>query len=65
MLTPRCYPGIDPMPDKMDLDYLKLLYRKFQDHVCSRCLAKEKKHPNTSYKATKHMKSTFVIPDYY
>ena len=53
------------MPDKMDLDYLKLLYRKFQDHVCSRCLAKEKKHPNTSYKATKHMKSTFVIPDYY
>ena len=27
---PRCHTGIDPMPDKMNLDFLKLLYCEFQ-----------------------------------
>ena len=55
------------MPDKMNLDYLKLLYCEFQKYevmtmsVVGGQPKKKKKHANTSYKATKHIERTWVI----
>ena len=57
-----------PIPDKLSLDYLKLLYCEFQKYeVMTMAVVggHPKKHANTSYKATKHIKRTFLIPDYY
>ena len=53
------------MPEKMNLDYFKLLCCEFQKYetVCSRWSAEKKKskHANTSYKATKHIERTFLM----
>ena len=56
------------MPDKMNLDYLKLLYCEFQKYkvmTMSVVDGQPKKHTNPSYKATKHIERTFLISDYY
>ena len=69
---PRSHPSIDPMPDKMNSDYLKLFYREFQKYeVMTMSVTvvggqpKKKKNPNPSYNATKHIERTFLISDYY
>ena len=52
----------------LNLDYLKLLYCEFQKcevMTMSVVSGQPKKHANTSYKATKHIKCTFLISDYY
>ena len=56
------------MPDKMDLDYLKLLYCEFQKYevmTMSVVGGQPKRHANPNYKATKHIKRAFPISDYY
>ena len=58
------------MPDKMNLDYLKLLYSEFQKYefmTMSVVGGQPKKHSNPSYmyKETKHIERTFLISDYY
>ena len=69
-LTDTLHAGIDPMPDKMGLDYLKLLYCEFQEYEVMTMSAeggqpKRKKHAKPSYKATKHIERSFLISDYY
>ena len=56
--------GIDPMPGKMNFD-LKLLYCEFQKFEAVVGSQPKKKLPSTSSKATKHIKRTFLISDYY
>ena len=60
------------MPDKMNLEYLKLLYCEFQKYKVMAMSVEDgqqkktkKKHANSSYKATKHTERTFLISDYY
>ena len=56
------------MPDKMNLDKLKLFYCEFQKYevmTMSVVGDQPKKHTNTSHKATKHIERTFLISDYY
>jgi len=65
---PRCHVGIDPMPDKMNLDYLKPLYFEFQKYkVITMSVAggQSKRHANPSYKAKKYIERTFLISDYH
>ena len=53
------------MPDKINLDYFKLLYCEFQKYegrTMSVVGGEPKRHANTSYKATTH---TFLISYYY
>ena len=53
------------MLGKMNLD-LKLLYCEFQKfEAVVGGQPKKKKHSSTSSKATKHIKRTFPISDYY
>ena len=53
------------MPGKMNLD-LNLLYCEFQTfEAVVGGQPKRKKLPSTSSKATKHIKRTFLISDYY
>ena len=59
---------MDPMPDKINLDfYLKLLYCEFQKYeVVTVSIVSDqprKKDTNPSYKATKHIEPTFLISD--
>ena len=59
--------GIDPLPDKINLDHLKLLYCEFQKYevmTMSVVGGQPKKHANPSCKATKHIERTFLISDY-
>ena len=54
--------AISMMPEKMNLDYLKLLYCEFQKYkvmTMSVVGGQPKKHANLSYKATKHIEHTF------
>ena len=54
------------MPDKMNLDYLKLLYCEFQNYevmTMSVVGGQPKKDTNPNYKAAKHIESTFLISD--
>ena len=63
---PETHAGIDPMPDKMGLDYLKLHYFEFQKYEAMTMSAEggqPKRKPN--YKATKHIERSFLISDYY
>ena len=60
---PRSHAGIDPMPDKMNLDYIKLLNCEFQKHEFM-TMSVVGGHANPSYKATKHTEGTFLISDY-
>ena len=56
------------MPDKMNLDYLKLLYCEFQKYevmTLSVVGGHPNKHANPSYKATNHIERTSLISDYY
>ena len=57
------------MPDKMNLDYLKLPYCQFQKYeiMTMSVLSDQpkKKNANSSYKATKHIERTFLISNYY
>ena len=58
------------MPDRMNLDYLKLLNSEFQKYEVMIMSVvggqpKKKKHGNTSYKATNHIQRTFLISDYH
>ena len=67
---PETHAGIDPMPDKMGLDYLKLRYCEFQKYEVMTMSAeggqpKRKQHAKPSYKATKHIERSFLISDYY
>ena len=61
------YAGFDPMPDKMNLDYLKLLYCEFQKYEVMNFSVvgghPKKKHANPNYKATKHIERTFLTSD--
>jgi len=60
--------SVDPMPDKINLDYLKLVYGDFQKYkvmTMSVVGAQPKRHANPSYKATKHIERSFLISDYY
>ena len=59
------------MPDKMNLEYLKLLYCEFQKYKVMAMSVEDgqqknkktkKNHANPSYKATER---TFLITDYY
>ena len=64
---PRCHACIDPMPYKMNLDHLKLLYCEFQKYdvmTVSVVGGQPKKHANPSYRATKRIERTFLISDY-
>ena len=56
---PQSHAGIDLMPDRMNLDFLKLLYCEFQKfEVMTMSVVtvagQPKKHANPSYKVTKH-----------
>ena len=55
------------MPDKMNLDDLKLLYCQFQEHegMIMSVLGGQPRKKNMNYKATKHIERTFLISDYY
>ena len=60
--------GIDPMPDKMNLDHLNLFYCEFhKDEVLTMSVVggQPKRHANPSYKAAKNMEHPFLISDYY
>ena len=65
---PRSHAGIDPMPDNMNLDYLKLLCCEFQkDEVMTLSVVsgQPKIHANPSYNATKLIERTFLISGHY
>ena len=65
---PRSHASIDPMPDKMNLDHLKLRYCEFQKYdvmTMSVVGGQPKKQSNPSYKATKHIERTFLMSDNY
>ena len=52
------------MPDKMNLDYVKLRHCEFQKYevmTMSVVGGQPEKHAITSYKATKHIERTFLI----
>ena len=63
----------DPTPDKMNLNYLKLLCCEFQKYKVMTISVvgghkkklKEQKHTNPSYKATKQIECTLLISDYH
>ena len=58
---PWCDTCMDPMPDKINSDYLKLLYCKFQKYevmTMSVVDVQPKRHANPSYKATKPIERT-------
>ena len=61
---PRSHAGVKPMQDRMNLGYLKLLYREFQKYevmALSVVSGQPKRHANPSYKATKQIERTFLI----
>ena len=54
------------MPDKISLNYLKLLYyEKYEVVTLCEGGGQPKKNAKPSYKATKHIERTFLISDYY
>ena len=58
------------MPDKMNSNYLKLLYCEFQNNEVMTMSVegghqKKKQHLNPWYKAAKQIDRTFLISDYY
>ena len=65
---PRSHAVINPMPDNMNLDYLKLFCCKFQKYevmTISVVGGQQKKHANRSFNATKDIEGTFLITDYH
>ena len=57
------------MPDKMNLDFPKLLYCEFQKYEVmtkSVVVVRYKRNPaNPSYRATKKIERSFLISNYY
>ena len=67
---PPCDAVIDPMPDKMNLDFLKLLYdcefQKYEVMTKSVVVVRYKRNPaNPSYRATTKIERSFLISNYY
>ena len=59
----RSHAGIDPMPDKMNLDYCE--FQNYEFMTMSVVGGQPKKHTNRSEKETKHLKCPFLISDHY
>ena len=67
---PRSHAGIDPMPDNMNLDYLKLRYREFQTYeVMTMSVVggqpKKKKTRKSQLSKAGDFEQTFLVSDYF
>ena len=62
---PRSHAGLDPMPENMNLDYLKLRYREFEKYEVMTMSVVGSKQKILSCVKQYDVEHTFLISDYY